>query len=72
MPVTLSDITKGLESAVASVSGKKARLDEAKKVAAAAEADYLASLDAVRSYHAQYSDFMKNILSGFGQMHVQS
>lgn len=67
---TLSDITKGLEAAVASVDGKKATLDQAKKVAATAEADYLASLTAVRNFHTQYTEYMKNILSGYGQMHV--
>lgn len=67
---SLSDITKGLEAAVNSVAGKKEALDKAREIASAAEKVYLASLAEVRDLHQQYSDFMKNVLSNFGQMHV--
>jgi hypothetical protein len=69
MPSTLSDITKGLEQAVSSVASKKVALDEARKIAAEAEKVYLDSLAAVKSFHEQYSSFMKDVLTGFGQLH---
>lgn len=69
-PLLLSDITKGLEAAVSSVDGKKAKLDAARKVAADAEADYLLALDSVRSFHAKFTDYMKNVLTGYGQLHA--
>lgn len=66
---TLSNITKGLEVAVAAVDGKRKAAEDAAKVAADAQVAYQGALDLVKTLHAQYSDFMRDILTNFGQIH---
>lgn len=67
--MTLSEITKGLETAVAAVDGKRVAKAEAEQKAAEAGAAYEATLSKVRELHAAYSEFMGNILTNFGKVH---
>ena len=65
----LSEITKNLEAAVEAVSTKKAALDKARQAASAAEAEYLAVVDAIRKHHADYQAVMQDILTLGGTIH---
>lgn len=67
--MTLSEITRGLEAAVAAVDVTRAAKEEAAKKAALTASDYEASLTQVRELNTQYTEFMKNILTNFGQVH---
>jgi hypothetical protein len=67
--MTLTEISTGLEKAVQDVYTKKAKLDEVKKLIAGAEEEYGKAMTAVKDLHTQYSSFMSNVLTNFGQIH---
>lgn len=67
--MTLAEITRGLEAAVAAVNAKKQAADDAKKASDSANAALSDSLAKVKELHQAYSSHMSNVLSGFGMLH---
>jgi t-SNARE complex subunit (syntaxin) len=67
--MTLIEITQGLDVAVKTVYEKRDKLEAIKKQVAAAEEDYAKAMASVKDLHAQYSSYMGNILTNFGQLH---
>lgn len=67
--MSLSDVTKALEAAVASADSKRKYAEDAKKSFDAANAAYAEARAKVKELHTQYSQHMEQILTGHGQLH---
>ena len=74
--MTLAEITKALDVAVAAAREKKSvvdaankAVDDAKKVVAEAELIFNAAMAEARSWHQKYNEFMTSVLTNFGTLH---
>lgn len=67
--MTLTEITQGLEKAVASIDSKRTAVASAEKALANAQNGYNEAMQVVKDLHKAYTDFMGGVLTNFGQLH---
>ena len=68
--MTLPELNKAIEQAVADVSVKKAASEKADVIAAEAKTAYVAAVQKIRDLHGEYQKVMQEILSFGGSQHV--
>lgn len=67
--MTLTEITKELETSVKAASDKKAALEVARKTVADLEGAQLAIVQTIKKLHEEYQTIMKDILTLGGTLH---